>query len=768
MKLSEITEIKVGNKTVVDIKLKGRVVWPTNYTYTLTELQVYQWSTTDSYFLANGSNYCTLRAKYNTYQSGVLKSWTWVFVTPNLSDTTNFFFTDNKLKARGRGTNINNTISGDIRYINLTGSYNGLTTSTSLQLYQASNIPTTSQSTSISDSDFGISASQYANSEYPCPAGGGFAYINKNYSSSEDYGTRTTTTITTYNYPSGSTYTSPTTVTAALSANLIYFRYKMGSNSFLNGNTLRFYSREKVTSSAQNTAVIEYYTDYTIGGEITLYQQQNTYSDSQKIYTLTAFEHSNFVNSGMQTAKANQDSCSVICNAKETYTRTWLSGATEQVDGESITPTITALGTGLRYVNGTATWEARSKETTSRTGTLTAKYLESTLGSLTLEQAAVIKVYSLSLSTDKSSLSAGGDSAQLTAIGTIEYDSGVASDISTVINWTCIDTGSRVSGKFNVTSAGLVSVSSLLKTETEGTNNGVFSTTWNSITKSITLYQAQNIKNLSSSEITLKLNGIQGNIIITSSAQEIELINLVTINYEYTSGSVATGNSTASIALNNVNFSLGANVISVTANSSYLTRVCTVTASYDGTTSKEYSITQEEADYIIVSPSAQSNISLFGGSFNLNIQSNINWSIVNTSGGWLSFSKTTGSGNDTVIVTIAENSYTARSASITVRNSLGVISDTCEVGQDSGYWDIPSSLISVNGINNTIFSITVPDSWFMMVSGFAIQLTPARGSTKGSISITASGLGSIAENGYIYLTDINGITKVTRPYSYTP
>jgi len=760
--------MKVGNKDVVEVNLNGKVVWPTNYTYTLTELQVYQWSTTESYFLANGSNSYTLRAKYNTYQAGVLKSWIWVFVIPNLDDTTNFYFTDNELKARSRGTNNNNTISGDIRYVNLTGSCNGLTTSTSLQLYQAANIPTSSQDTFIVDSDFGISASQYANSEYPCPAGGGYATINKNYNASEEYGIRATTTVTTYSYPSGSTYTSPTTVTAALSANLIYFRYKMGSNSFLNGNTLRFYSREKVTSSAQNTAVIEYYTDYTIGGEITLYQEQNTYSDSQKIYTLTAFEHSNFVNSGMQTAKANQDSCSVICNAKEIYTRTWASGATEQVDGESITPIITALGTGLRYVNGTATWEARSKETTSRTGTLTAKYLESTLGSLTLEQAAVIKVYSLSLSTDKSSLSAGGDSAQLTAIGTIEYDSGVASDIFTVEGWTCTNTGTRVSEKFSVTSDGAVSVISLLKVETDGTNNGLFSITWNNLTESITLYQEQNIKSILSSVIILSLNGTQGDINITSLAQDIELGNIVNINYEYTSGSIATGSSTASLILDNANFSLGTNIISATANNLFLERFCTVTASYNGATSKVYSITQAAADHIVVNPISKSNISRNGDSFILTITSNLNWSIVNNSGGWLSFSKTSGNGNDTVTVTVAVNISNARNAIITVKNTLSTITATCTVEQKNGYWDIPSSLISVNSINNTQFTITVPDSWSLLVSGYAIQLTPASGNTEGNISITASGSGSIAENGYIYLTDSNGTTKVTRPYSYIP
>ena len=119
--------------------------------------------------------------------------------------------------------------------------------------------------------------------------------------------------------------------------------------------------------------------------------------------------------------------------------------------------------------------------------------------------------------------------------------------------------------------------------------------------------------------------------------------------------------------------------------------------------------------------------------------SGVEWSIADNSGGWLSFSATTGDTNAVVTITAAANaSALSRSADVIVSGTGEVTPQVLVVTQDGGTLTISDSEISVPSFANSdgSFELTSNTSWSVSDNADWLTLSAINGSLDASVAIS--------------------------------
>lgn len=120
--------------------------------------------------------------------------------------------------------------------------------------------------------------------------------------------------------------------------------------------------------------------------------------------------------------------------------------------------------------------------------------------------------------------------------------------------------------------------------------------------------------------------------------------------------------------------------ISVSANSTILSRQAIVTIKVAGLADQEIALTQAAGDPTLALSKTSINFANGVGQNSFDISSNANWAII-SSATWITLNPTSGSGNGTVSLNVTANStYVSRNATITVR-CTGVADKTISVQQ---------------------------------------------------------------------------------------
>jgi hypothetical protein len=187
---------------------------------------------------------------------------------------------------------------------------------------------------------------------------------------------------------------------------------------------------------------------------------------------------------------------------------------------------------------------------------------------------------------------------------------------------------------------------------------------------------------------------------------------------------------------------------SVTITGGGITR--TVTVAQEG---------QPVDDFLEVSPNSL-NFAHTGGSENVSIDSNVNWS-VSDNRSWITVAPTSGSNNGSITVTASTNSGSARSGSVTITG--GGITRTVTVAQEGQPVDdflevSPNSLNFAHTGGSENVSIDSNVNWSVSDNRSWITVAPTSGSNNGSITVTASTNSGSARSGSLTITG-GGITR---------
>jgi hypothetical protein len=187
--------------------------------------------------------------------------------------------------------------------------------------------------------------------------------------------------------------------------------------------------------------------------------------------------------------------------------------------------------------------------------------------------------------------------------------------------------------------------------------------------------------------------------------------------------------------------------ISVDENTSTSSRSGTVTVkTADGNVSKTVSVSQSAAaaKTLTVSKSSISLGAASNRSKTFGITSNTSWT-VSRSGGWISVTPTSGSGNKTITVSVDENTSTSsKSGTVTVKTADGSVSKTISVSQDgkpSGKTlSVSKSSITLGSAKNSseTFTISSNTSWSVVDNGLWLSVSSSSGSMGKTISVTAN------------------------------
>ncbi|WP_169315723.1 BACON domain-containing protein [Haliscomenobacter hydrossis] len=176
-------------------------------------------------------------------------------------------------------------------------------------------------------------------------------------------------------------------------------------------------------------------------------------------------------------------------------------------------------------------------------------------------------------------------------------------------------------------------------------------------------------------------------------------------------------------------------------------------------------VTEENGGFTIIGPRSM-NFTPQGGNQNISIETSSSWSVTSNSS-WLSFNKTTGTGNGTVGVTCASNTSTqSRSAAITVnvsgqspvtiavtQEATVVIPKTLTLSSSSFSFESNSSTQSLTISSNTTWSVAESLSW--------LSVSPTSGSNNGTVSIACvANTSSSVRTGTITVSG-SGVTSQT-------
>ena len=166
--------------------------------------------------------------------------------------------------------------------------------------------------------------------------------------------------------------------------------------------------------------------------------------------------------------------------------------------------------------------------------------------------------------------------------------------------------------------------------------------------------------------------------------------------------------------------------------------------------------------YLSASP-ITSNVSSSAGNTNLNVSSNVSWS-VSDDASWLSVSPTSGSNNGSLNATFTENtSSSSRTGTITLTG--GGITQKVYVVQagastSSNFLNAsPSNQNVAFGSGNTTFSISSDVSWIVSDDASWLSVSPTSGSNNGSLNATFTENTSSSSRTATITISGGGITK---------
>ncbi len=388
-----------------------------------------------------------------------------------------------------------------------------------------------------------------------------------------------------------------------------------------------------------------------------------------------------------------------------------------------------ASGSGSGSVSITC---SQNSSTSSRSGTVTVTG-NGISKTITVSQAGV------SLSVSSSSLSY----TPVSSSQTVTVTSNVSWTASTSESWITLSPSSG-SGD------GSVSVTCLQNSSTSS-RSGTVTVTGNGISKTITVSQTGVSFTVSSSSLSYTPVSSSQTVTVTSNVSWTASTSESWITLSPSSGS-------------------GDGSVSVTClqNSSTSSRSGTVTVTGNGI-SKTITVSQTGASLSVSSSSLSFTSS--AGSSTFTISSNCSWSISDDAS-WLSESPTSGSGDETVTLTVSENtSSSTRTAIITITYAGGQ-TETISVSQDKTYTLTvsPASLTFSDGdtkkitiTSNTTWTISASATWITVSSSsgtgnatrtITCTTNPSLQSSRtGTLTITGSGISvtvSITQLGRIY------------------
>lgn len=288
-------------------------------------------------------------------------------------------------------------------------------------------------------------------------------------------------------------------------------------------------------------------------------------------------------------------SCARYDTPTYTYTSTESAVQSRRFDS-SITPTYNNTASWITMSSSNVVVAQQAKNGTARSATITLLYGSVKLGEVTIYQKATTKTYGLNVSSNISSVGAGGGSATLTASGVTAYDNGMSADYTTISSgWSCTNSGSLVSGKWSVSGV-TATAQSLRTTTTTGSNNGTFSLTWNGITKTITIGQSANTRTEGALIGSIDMDGnvytSSQSVNVTNASHSYALLGMASRTYTYTSGETSYTPVTPSLQVSGLGFSISASTLKITENSSTNTREGILELIYNGSTIIMLTITQ--------------------------------------------------------------------------------------------------------------------------------------------------------------------------------
>lgn len=278
----------------------------------------------------------------------------------------------------------------------------------------------------------------------------------------------------------------------------------------------------------------------------------------------------------------------------------------KEVSTKAVTPTLSGSATGFSISGTTVT--ATNRGTTlgeARSITVTGKFTTGETGEELTDTAVIsqaannrVIVYSKPNITDVSAadIPASGGSVSSASVSYSQsrhyyYDSGATEELSALTTGGTINYGTAVSG------------SNLGTTVSERTIVGqlTFTVSMNgqtSVEDSIAIYQAANSKNEVSRVITVSVPS--GDIPAEGGTKTVTRSGV--INYSFTSGATTTSSFTPNLSISGTGFSLNGTTVTAANRSTTVgeRRSATVTASYEGATSKTANVYQQENEVVSI------------------------------------------------------------------------------------------------------------------------------------------------------------------------
>lgn len=771
MDIKSAEDIYLGTQEVLEVWLAGVKVWPTApvapvITYSLTNASVV-YSNGLTYVYASGSGYAYITATYNVFENGVLTTST--TVTCNQlslgtgSNSTSWYTSGNNICAYSRGTTV-----GNMGGVTVTASYNNGTETilldSTLIVYQQANEATYvngwySTSISLSHDKFTSAA--------PCsPLGSdtsGVATIT--------YYGYTVSIAGYYTYTSGAggspayTYTNlPVSISITSGAGTLGSVTQSGTTSTgIPIYTQTFSFPSMGTTLGTRTSGVRATASGATSRSILLYQGVNSVVSSTygaAVFTATAYNNPTSASgSGYWTYSAYRI-------RTDTYTTGSTATETEFATSFTLSPTSSPINITLSQIS----WPYRSNvEGASRSVVVTTNQG----ASLTFTQEANVKTVTTSYSISAISTTSTGSPSQASGgSSSANYYTinGGAVTRSVVTSWSSgypsstVDT-SMGTATFSSSNAGLTISGTKAYWSSEGTSyldgrSATITASYSGAT-SVTTSVNQDSNTYMDTCSSISLN-ITPTTVVYTEGNNATYTSIASVIRAYASGStesisvsIAPTSSNSNIAVASTN-----GVIFFTANTNTSTRSVIFTSSYLGKSISQ-TLTQNGKPYYTLSVNPTSNsIAHNVTQLTFSISSNISW-LISKSASWITgFSRSSGSGDDTITVYTETNIRgDLRSSVITIspynESSVNSVTFTLYQFADSTEWLSETSI----GIDPLLFAgviVKANASWTALISDSWISVTPSSGSTgKTNISVTAIGntntyrTGTITFNGTV-------------------
>lgn len=344
---------------------------------------------------------------------------------------------------------------------------------------------------------------------------------------------------------------------------------------------------------------------------VEVYQEANVCIDDYIDYgAWIVYVSANRYTSSSSPCPAGGGTCTISTSASRTrmhkykYTSGTLTAV--ELEDETATPTLSIRGTGASLSGTTVTWASRGTTTGEvRQATITAKVEPTSAKEVGFGSAKEI-VYQQANAITETTYS--NPTVSISSVADIPAKGGSVSTGTATYSQTKTDTYTSGSSKpTTITSGGTVQWSTV-SAGTKGTTVSA-RTEVDEITCTVTLnsksgsatkmvYQAANSKNEVSRVITVSVPS--GDIPAEGGTKTVTRSGV--INYSFTSGSTTTSSFTPTLSISGTGFSLNGTTVTAANRSTTVgeRRSATVTASYEGATSKTATVYQQENEVVSI------------------------------------------------------------------------------------------------------------------------------------------------------------------------